>query len=47
LGAFNLGLSLGSFRRLGDGLLRGYRRLGEVIDNVRFLNAIRKDEITA
>ena len=27
--------------------LRGYRRLGEVIDNVRFVNGIRSDEVAA
>ena len=27
--------------------LRGYRRLGEVIENVRFVNGVRKDEVAA
>ena len=27
--------------------LRGYRRLGEVIENVRFINGIREDQIAA
>lgn len=27
--------------------LRGYRRLGEVVENVRFINGIREDEIAA
>jgi hypothetical protein len=27
--------------------LRGYRRLGEVIENVRFVNTVREDEVAA
>jgi hypothetical protein len=27
--------------------LRGYRRLGEVIENVRFVNGVRDDEVAA
>ena len=27
--------------------LQGYRRLGEVIENVKFINGVREDEIAA
>ncbi len=27
--------------------LRGYKRLGEVIENVRFVNGVRDDEVAA
>ena len=27
--------------------LRGYRRLGEVVDNVRFVDGVREDEVAA
>ena len=27
--------------------LQGYRRLGEVIENVKFINGVREDEVAA
>jgi len=27
--------------------LQGYRRLGEVVDNVRFVDGVREDEVAA
>ena len=30
-----------------EALLQGYRRLGEVIENVKFINGVREDEVAA
>ena len=27
--------------------LQGYRRLGEIIENVKFINGVREDEVAA